>query len=73
MIKLEVALARLEEIAAQLEVGELDLEASLALYREARELHGACVERLAQAEQELAVLLEDGRLASDPHGETSRD
>jgi exodeoxyribonuclease VII small subunit len=57
---LEVALRRLEEIAGQLESGELDLETSLRLYREARELHGACVRRLTAAEREVRILTETG-------------
>ena len=61
----EVALRRLEEIARHLEEGDLDLQASLALYREARELHGFCVARLTEAEQELQVLLADDRVVPE--------
>jgi len=61
----EGALRRLEEIARHLEEGDLDLQASLALYREARELHGYCVARLSEAEQELQILLADDRLVPE--------
>jgi exodeoxyribonuclease VII small subunit len=59
---LEAALRRIEEIAARLETGTLDLEASLALYREARDLHAFCVGKLAAAEHELEILMADGQI-----------
>jgi exodeoxyribonuclease VII small subunit len=59
---LEVALRRIEEIAGRLETGTLDLEASLALYREARDLHAFCVAKLAAAEHDLEILMADGRI-----------
>ncbi len=62
---IEAALSRLEEIARTLEEGKLDLQTSLNLYREAKGLHGWCVERLAAAEAEMQVLLADGRLAPE--------
>lgn len=65
---LEVALRRLEEIASQLESGSLDLESSLRLYREAGELHAACVSRLAEVEREVRILTEQGSVAGEPLG-----
>ena len=59
---LEAALARIEEIAGRLETGALDLETSLALYREARDLHALCVARLAAAEHDLQILMSDGTI-----------
>lgn len=62
---LEKALERLEEIAASLERGTLDLEASLKLYREACDLHAYCVGRLAEAEREARILTEEGVRSTD--------
>jgi exodeoxyribonuclease VII small subunit len=59
---LEGALGRIEEIAGRLETGALDLETSLALYREARDLHAFCVARLAAAEHDLQILMSDGTI-----------
>ncbi len=59
---LEEALRRIEEIATRLETGSLDLESSLALYREARDLHAFCVARLAAAERDLQILMADGEI-----------
>jgi exodeoxyribonuclease VII small subunit len=64
-LTLEAALRRLEEIAARLEAGTLDLEPALGLYREARELHGFCVARLAAAERELQILMADGSVGPE--------
>ncbi len=62
-LRIEEALERLEEIAAQLEGGDLDLERALTMFREARGLYGHCVQRLGEAEQEVRVLMADGGLA----------
>jgi exodeoxyribonuclease VII small subunit len=64
-LTLEAALKRLEEIAARLETGSLDLETSLALYREARDLHAICVTKLAAAEHDLQILMADGSLQAE--------
>ncbi len=61
-LNLERAIGRLEEIAARLEAGDLDLEESLELYKEAKRLHAFCVERLSQVEREIEIL---GRGAVD--------
>jgi exodeoxyribonuclease VII small subunit len=57
---MEELLQRLEAIATRLESGGLPLEDALALYREARDLHAACVARLGEAERELQILMADG-------------
>jgi exodeoxyribonuclease VII small subunit len=62
---LEEALAGIEAIAAKLEAGDLDLETSLRLYREARSLHALCVSRLSEAERELQILMADGELRTE--------
>jgi exodeoxyribonuclease VII small subunit len=62
---LEETLQRLEAIAARLESGGLPLEEALALYREARDLHAACVARLGEAERELQILMADGETRAE--------
>ena len=62
-LNMQSALRRLEEIARQLEGETLDLETSLKLYREARELHAFCVARLSEVEREAQILTEDGTIA----------
>lgn len=55
----ETALAQLEALVANMESGELPLEASLAAYRRGVALTRVCQERLAQAEQQVSVLEAD--------------
>lgn len=52
----ESAVARLEEIVAALEAGELSLEDSLALYAEGIEIAGVCNRKLSEAEGQIAKL-----------------
>lgn len=59
-LKIEEALARLEEIADQLEDGNLDLERSLLRFQEARALYAHCVAKLTAAEREVRLLMADG-------------
>jgi exodeoxyribonuclease VII small subunit len=66
---LEEMLQRLEAIAARLESGGLPLEESLALDREARDLHGDCVARLGEAERELQILMADGETRAERAGD----
>ncbi len=61
---LEDALKRLEQIAQQLEGQSPDLEQGLKLYREARTLYERCVATLSAAEQEIRVLMADGKVAT---------
>ncbi len=63
-LKIEEALQRLEEIADQLEDGDLDLEGSLARFQEARALYAHCVARLTAAEREVRLLMADGSTAA---------
>lgn len=63
---LEDALKRLEQIAQQLEGQSPDLEQGLKLYREARALYERCVATLSAAEQEIRVLMADGKVVSGP-------
>lgn len=55
----EQAMARLEDIVAQLEAGEQPLEKSLALYEEGARLMKQCAAMLDKAEQKVAKLRVD--------------
>lgn len=57
---LETAMARLEEIAARLEGGELELAESLALYEEGVRLLRVCDGLLGGAEARVQQLRADG-------------
>ena len=52
----ESAMARLEEIVASLESGELTLEQSLALYSEGVAVADMCNKKLSEAEGQIAKL-----------------
>jgi exodeoxyribonuclease VII small subunit len=52
----ESAMARLEEIVASLESGDLSLEQSLALYSEGVGIADICNKRLAEADGKIAKL-----------------
>lgn len=56
----EAALARLEEIVARLEAGELDLEAALAAFEEGVALTRRCAAQLEAAERRVEVLVREG-------------
>jgi exodeoxyribonuclease VII small subunit len=63
----EHALARLEEIVDQLEQGELELEASLAVFEEGVKLSRHCAHQLEAAEQRVEVLVrESGEWTTRP-------
>ena len=57
----ESALAELETIVAEMESGQLPLEASLAAYTRGAELLQYCRQQLAAAEQQVKIL-ENGAL-----------
>ncbi len=52
----ESAMARLEEIVASLESGDLSLEKSLALYSEGVAIADICNKKLSEAEGKIAKL-----------------
>lgn len=52
----ESALAELEAIVAEMEGGQLSLEASLSAYKRGAELLHYCRQQLADAEQQVQVL-----------------
>jgi exodeoxyribonuclease VII small subunit len=57
----ETALAELERIVAEMESGQLPLEASLAAYKRGAELLHYCRQQLSDAEQQVKIL-ENGSL-----------
>ncbi|MFZ5797257.1 MAG: exodeoxyribonuclease VII small subunit [Desulfobulbaceae bacterium] len=56
----ETALARLEQITTELEEGEQGLETSLKKFNEGIELVRFCNQRLAEARQQVDLLLKEG-------------
>ncbi len=52
----EVALAELEQVVADMEVGKLSLEDSLSAYRRGAELLQLCRGRLEDAQQQVRIL-----------------
>jgi exodeoxyribonuclease VII small subunit len=62
----EEALAELEEIVAQLETGELTLDASLALFERGQKLAARCNLQLEQATLRIEQLTADGEIIELP-------
>ncbi len=58
--KFEEAMARLEEIVAQLESGELSLEESLQVFEEGMKLAKYCSAKLEEAEKKVTMLVKQG-------------
>ena len=56
----EKALARLEEIAAEMESGELGLEKMVAAFEEGQKLVKLCSSRLNEVEKKIEVLVRKG-------------
>tara|TARA_B100001971_G_scaffold214724_1_gene253875 strand:+ start:5102 stop:5401 length:300 start_codon:yes stop_codon:yes gene_type:complete len=77
--KFESALARLEVIVAELEQGELPMDASLKIFEEGVRLSKQCMKMLEDAEKKVEVLLqgEDGKMYPKPFspdsGQTNKD
>jgi exodeoxyribonuclease VII small subunit len=59
-LKLEEALERLELIAREMENDTIDLEGSVARYKEARAIYTHCVSQLGEAQREVEILMADG-------------
>ncbi len=59
-ITFETALARLQEIVAGLESGNVPLDESLSMFEEGVKLVKFCNEKLDSAEQKVKILLHDG-------------
>lgn len=62
----ESALAELEAIVADMEGGQLSLEASLAAYKRGAELLHFCRQQLADAEQQVQMLENGGLVPFRP-------
>jgi len=64
----EKALSRLEEIARQLESGDIPLEESLKMYEEGMKLIEFCNEKLNEAEKKVQKLTrnQDGEFVTEP-------
>ncbi len=58
-LNFEHAMARLEEIAEQLEDGSQSLDESLKLFAEANKLAVFCAGKLDEAEKKLKILIKD--------------
>lgn len=56
----ESALAELDALVADMEAGQLSLEASLAAYQRGAELLAFCRQQLANAEQQVQILENGG-------------
>ena len=64
----EKALARLEEIAAEMESGELGLEKMVAAFEEGQKLVKLCSSKLNEVEKKIEQLVKtaDGTLGTEP-------
>jgi len=71
----ESAIKRLEEIVAELESGDLQLEKSLGLFEEGINLSRFCHTKLDEAERKVTILLKDaeGELKPATFDENSRE
>ena len=62
----EESMQKLEEIAKELESGELDLDASMSKFEEGMKLSKKCNEILENAEKKITILLQkDGELVEE--------
>ena len=64
-VSFEDKMKRLEEIATQLEKGDLDLDASVTKFEEGMKISKECNEMLEKAEKKITMLIkgENGELA----------
>ena len=67
-IDFEKSLAKLEQIVAEMEAGELSLEQMLAKFKEGVTLADACSKHLTEAERTIEILTKgaDGRVETKP-------
>ena len=63
----EENMKRLEEIATELEKGDLDLDTSVSKFEEGMKISKQCSEMLEKAEKKITMLIknEDGELAEE--------
>lgn len=67
----EVAMAELSELVAQMESGQLPLEASVAAYQRGSELISYCAKQLEKVEQQVKIL--DADMLKPFQTETDKD
>lgn len=60
-LNFETAMKQLEEIAAQLEKNDLDLDKSVEMFEEGMKLSKKCSEILENAEKKITILVNDGK------------
>ena len=56
----EIAMAELEKVLGQLESGNVELDASIALYERGAALKARCEKKLKEAEEKVAAITLDG-------------
>ena len=66
-VSFEEKMKKLEEIATELEKGDLDLDTSVSKFEEGMKLSKECSEILEKAEKKITMLIkgEDGELAEE--------
>lgn len=65
-MKFEESMQKLEEIAKELESGELDLDTSMSKFEEGMKLSKKCNEILENAEKKITILLQkEGELVEE--------
>ncbi len=66
-LSFEENMKKLEEIATELEKGDLDLNASVSKFEEGMKISKECSEMLEKAEKKITMLIkgEDGELAEE--------
>lgn len=66
-INFEENMKKLEEIAVELEKGDLDLDSSVSKFEEGMKLSKQCSQMLEKAEKKITMLIkgEDGELAEE--------
>ncbi|CAI2716914.1 exodeoxyribonuclease VII small subunit [Nitrospina watsonii] len=69
-MKFEKALQRLEQIVAELEKGELDIDKSLQIFEEGIKMSRICSKKLQEAEQKIETLTRNqkGELVAELFG-----
>ena len=64
-LSFEKAIEQLEEIAKELEKGDLDLETSVSKFEEGMKLSKECNELLENAEKRITILLKEGDILKE--------
>ena len=68
-INFEETMKQLEELANELEKGDLPLDKSVAKFEEGMQLSKACIEILEEAEKKISILLqENGKIKEESFG-----